>query len=94
MIGNKKLVVYRHFAKFGDGSICELEESLPFTVDDYPFLENWPRRPRINLGTEGESVKIEEKKIDDDDSVLPTFKGENFPSDIYKIQSDHKAKLE
>jgi hypothetical protein len=39
-----KLVLYRHFIKTEEGAICELEEDLPFTVDDYPFLEVWPQR--------------------------------------------------
>jgi len=37
-----KLALYRHFMKTGEGTICELEEDNPFTVDNHPLLEKWP----------------------------------------------------
>ena len=51
-----KLVLYRHFVKTGDGAICELEEGVPFTVDEHPFLEIWPEHTRKFLGSQTPSV--------------------------------------
>lgn len=41
-----RLVLYRHFIKNNDGTICELEEGISFTVDDHPLLETWPEIKR------------------------------------------------
>ncbi len=47
-------MLYRHFVKTGDGAICELEEGIPFTVDEHPLLESWPQARRRFLGSSGE----------------------------------------
>ena len=60
------MVLYRHFVRSEDGAICELEESSPFTVDDYPLLEKWPSKARQFLGSEANSEIIEEN-----DNLLP-----------------------
>jgi len=56
------MVLYRHFVRTHDGAICELEESLPFTVDSYPLLERWPQRRRKVYGTE-DSRMVEPQDI-------------------------------
>ncbi len=53
-------MLYRHFVRGEDGAICEIEESLPFTVDDYPLLERWPERSRKFAGDD--DSKAEKKK--------------------------------
>ena len=35
-----RLELYRHFLMLANGSICELEKKLSFTVDDYPLAES------------------------------------------------------
>ena len=71
-----KLVLYRHFVKTGDGAICELEEGIPFTVDEHPLLESWPKLERKNLATEESRLirPAEEEKAGV--GSLHTFKAE------------------
>jgi len=57
-----KLVMYRHFVKTGDGAICELDEGVPFTVDEHPLLDHWPNHVRRFLGSQTPSVAPEEEK--------------------------------
>lgn len=56
------MVLYRHFVKTDDGTICELEEGVPFAVDEHPLLERWPevkRKLQIKNPTEVEEKKDE-----------------------------------
>ncbi len=38
------LKLYRHFVRTEEGAICEISENLPFSVDEHPLLELWPRQ--------------------------------------------------
>ena len=69
---NGKMILYRHFVKTEDGTICELEEGIPFTVDEHPLLEIWPEQVARNLSehsfdseNENEQAyrRIEEEKM-------------------------------
>jgi len=77
------LIVYRHFVKTEDGTICELDEGEPFAVDEHPLLEKWPHaRKKVYAGLSRKNVLFkdlsEEKKgpvgsydlVMDDDSDL------------------------
>lgn len=44
--GDGRLVLFRHFMQTREGTICELEEGSPFTVDEHPLLEKWPANMR------------------------------------------------
>lgn len=48
-------MLFRHFVRTEEGAIRELDENSPFTVDDYPLLENWPIKQRQNLATDSRS---------------------------------------
>eukprot|EP00826_Nyctotherus_ovalis_P025808 TRINITY_DN2001_c0_g1_i2.p1 TRINITY_DN2001_c0_g1~~TRINITY_DN2001_c0_g1_i2.p1 ORF type:complete len:212 (-),score=48.43 TRINITY_DN2001_c0_g1_i2:972-1607(-) len=57
------LVVYRHFVKTDDGTICELEEGVPFAIDEHPLLERWPgakRRPHVRNSNDNLMPPIED----------------------------------
>lgn len=74
------MVLYRHFVKTSDGAICELEEGIPFTVDNYPNLEKWPKQVRKNLATNDSRMVIEQEKEKEAPNtfLFPTFKeGDN-----------------
>ena len=79
----------------GDGAICEMEESLPFTVDDYPLLENWPNRRRRFLGSEQSRIyddKVNlsprENEADIADSPDPLLRGNRGDSNsFYKSET-------
>lgn len=57
-----KLVMYRHFVKTNDGSICELEEGEPFAVDEHPLLEKWPKINR-RVKEESEEEELRERPL-------------------------------
>eukprot|EP00831_Metopus_contortus_P060944 TRINITY_DN5283_c0_g1_i1.p2 TRINITY_DN5283_c0_g1~~TRINITY_DN5283_c0_g1_i1.p2 ORF type:complete len:228 (-),score=49.61 TRINITY_DN5283_c0_g1_i1:142-825(-) len=67
-----KLVLFRHFIKSGDGSICEMEESVPFDIDNYPLLETWPKLLRKHLASTHNS------RMDDKEEFQFTLK-DNTP---------------
>jgi hypothetical protein len=55
------LVVYRHFVKTDDGTICELEEGEPFAVDEHPLLERWVEvKRKLHAKTSNVNVMVKD----------------------------------
>ena len=54
-------MLYRHFIRNPDGSICELEETVSFNLYSYPLLDKWP----LELQPLGEYGEI--KIVDDEE---------------------------
>ena len=80
-LGDGKLALYRHFVKTSDGAICELEEGVPFTVDNYPMLETWPKKERKDMASE-DSKMIEEVKEKPQDFLLQSIKESNLLEEL------------
>eukprot|EP00826_Nyctotherus_ovalis_P020637 TRINITY_DN1649_c0_g4_i5.p1 TRINITY_DN1649_c0_g4~~TRINITY_DN1649_c0_g4_i5.p1 ORF type:complete len:234 (-),score=68.94 TRINITY_DN1649_c0_g4_i5:93-794(-) len=58
-----RLELYRHFLMMANGSVCELEKKLSFTVDDYPLEESLELLIKRDLENNLErSADMEEKK--------------------------------
>lgn len=72
------MTLYRHFIKTNDGTICELEEAVPFSVDDYPTLDVWPNIQRKNLGSE------DSRFPDDDKLKAPNINMASFKEPIHR----------
>ncbi len=68
--------LYRHFVRLPDGSICELEQKLAYSVDDYPLFEGAApvARERAFTDMSGFPTPEREKKANEDpkqDAPLP-----------------------
>lgn len=50
------LILYRHFMQTGEGTICELDEDNPFTVDEHPLLEKWPLNIKRRIAPKHEEL--------------------------------------
>ena len=51
-----RLELYRHFFRMSNGSICELEQQLIYTVDDYPLFEKGPPDHKRRLMTTASNI--------------------------------------
>jgi len=89
---DETLALHRHFVRLDDGAICELEENLPFSVDEYPLLENWPHIPRYKVPHLTESSlpsrKISEQNLDPVELIQYPEKRE-----IYKEEKSFNSEL-
>ena len=87
-INDGKAILYRQFIKSENGSICELDEGTPFTVDEYPYLKVWPGvKEEVN---EQEEIKMETDIQGVHGIEMDDYSRINIKDNVYNTESERR----